>query len=77
MAKKIELIALDAELFELYQNDGFETVKEARQWVKDVLLNKAWWNRLAENKTFALTVFKIELHVDGVIRSDWFPEFKA
>lgn len=76
MAKEIILQALDKEGFEIYWNNGFETVKEARQWVKEVMLDRAWWDRLAENKTFALTVDVIELHVNGVCRADWFPQFK-
>ena len=72
----IETLVLDSEGFELYSNDMHETVKQAKTWVKDCLLEQSWWDRLAENKTFALDVYTIQLKVNGEIRDDWFPEFK-
>lgn len=77
MNKEIKVTALDHEGYTLHEHDGFETIKEAKAWVKDTLLDRGYWDRLAENKTFAEEVETIQLIVDGEIHSDWFPEFKA
>lgn len=73
--KLIETIALDKDGFELYRNDSFETIKEAKQWIKETLMEQSYWNRLAENETFALEVYTIQLTVNGACHSDWFPKF--
>lgn len=73
----IETIALDKDDYVLYENDSFDTIKEAKAWVKDALLDQSWWDRLAENNTYALEVVTIQLRVNGEIHSDWFPEFKS
>lgn len=74
--KDIEIVALDKDEYTLHVFDGYITIKEAKAWVKEVLLDVGYWNRLAENKTFALEIDTIQLLVNGVIHSDWFPEFK-
>jgi hypothetical protein len=76
-SKEITVQAIDLEGYNVHSHDGFETIKEAKAWVKEVLLNRGYWNRLAENETFADEIATIQLTVNGEIHSDWFPEFAA
>jgi len=77
MSKEITVQALDHEGYNVHTHDGFETIKEAKAWVKETLLDRGYWDRLAENCSFAEEIDTIQLLVDGEIHSDWFPEFKA
>ena len=77
MSKEITVQTLDHEGCNVYTHDGFETTKEAKAWVKETLLDRRYWDRLAENHSFAEEINTIQLMVDGEIHSDWFPEFKA
>jgi len=77
MSKEIKVTAIDREGYTLYDNDDFQTIKEAKAWVKDVLLDRGYWDRLAENNTFAEEIETIQILVDEKIHSDWFPEYKT
>lgn len=77
MNKEITVQALDTEGYNVHTHDGFETIKEAKAWVKETLLDRGYWDRLAENSTFATEIDTIQLLVNGEIHTDWFPEFKA
>lgn len=77
MSKEIKVTALDHEGYTLHDHDGFETIKEAKAWVKGTLLDRGYWDRLAENNTFAEEIDTIQILVDGEVHSDWFPEFKS
>lgn len=75
--KEITVRAADCDGDTIYERDGFETIKEARAWVKDAFLHRSYWSKLAENDAFADDIDTIQLLVNGEIHSDWFPEFKA
>lgn len=76
MSNNIELIALDKEGYELYRNDSIDTIKEAKAWAKNTLLDRGYWDRSAENTTYATEIDTIQLKVNGEVHTDWFPEFK-
>ena len=74
---KIEVVVLDKEGFETDRRD-FCTVKEAKAWVKDCAMSRDFWTRRAESGTFAAqNVDTIQLHCDGEIIADWFPQFAS
>jgi hypothetical protein len=51
-------------------------VKEAKVWIKECAMSKDYWTRRAESESFAAqSVDTIQLHCDGEIIEDWFPEF--
>jgi hypothetical protein len=76
MAKKIELLVLDHEEFEL-DRMPFDTIKDAREWVTTRGLDPAYWDRRAEVAGWAEQIDTIQLLVDGDVHSDWFPKFKC
>ena len=55
----------------------FDTMKEARYWIKYAALESAYWERASESESFASTyVYTVQLHKNGEIVQDWFPDFK-
>ena len=73
MNKKITVLVLDSEGFELDSRD-FDTIKSATQWIKECALFRGFWVRRSESQTFPDTIHTIQLSVDGEVHSDWFPQ---
>jgi hypothetical protein len=76
----IEVIILDKEE---NQSDSrsFESLKEAKQWVKECGMNRDYWNRSYERDTdyegaARDNVHTLQLHKNGECIQDWFPDFK-
>jgi hypothetical protein len=76
MRKEIDIVVVDSEGYIVYHRDSFDTIKEAKLWVKECLLERSFWDRLSENEQFAEQIDTIEIRVDGEVHSDWFPNFK-
>lgn len=75
--KDIRVITLDKDGFET-DNRDFETVKQARQWVKECGLDSGFWERRAESAGFGeRNVDTIQLHIDGECTADWFPKWAS
>lgn len=72
----IEVVALDRNENEEYRAD-FDTMKEARRFIKDAMLEASFWDRRAEVAGYAANIQTVQLVVNGEIIQDWFPEFKA
>lgn len=72
----VEVIAQDAGENEEFRRD-FDTIKEAREWVKTCGLSREFWNRLYENYDGAASdnIHTIQLLKNGECVQDWFPEF--
>lgn len=71
----IELVAQNRQGHEHYRAE-YDTLKQARGWVKDVLLRADYWDRLAESEGYAAReVFTIQLLKNGECVQDWFPDF--
>lgn len=75
----IEIIALDPEGLITTTRD-FDSLKEARTWVKEAGLSKSYWNRLGESETdyegwAARNVSALELHKDGECVQEWTTNF--
>ena len=67
--KTIEVFILDKN--GNYNVRDFDTLKEARQWVKTCGLSKDYWNRrYARDNGHTL-----QLHKNGECVQDWFPVF--
>ena len=76
----IEVITLDADGYETQRRD-FDTIKEAKAWVKEMGLDKAYWNRCGDSDDdyegwAARNVYTLQLHKNEEIVKDWFPCFK-
>lgn len=73
--KLIEILTLCPEGYETYRCD-FDTMKDARLWVKQCGLCPKFWDRRAESDDFhKREVATLQLLVDGEIRQDWFPDW--
>lgn len=74
--KTIQIITLDLAGFET-RNQEFDTIKEAKAWVKECGLKAAFWMRSFESDMDSVrqNVLTIQLTVDGDIRRDWFPDW--
>lgn len=70
----IEIVALESDGCENYRRD-FDTVKEAKAFVKEALLTPEYWNRRAESPDGHKWVATIQLLKDGEITQDWFPKW--
>lgn len=71
--KDIRLVVLDSNGYET-RNTEYNTMKEARQWVKDCGLRADYWDRSAEVVGFHKDgVATIQLLVNGECLQDWFP----
>lgn len=77
---KIEVIILDKESIQTDSRE-FESIKEAKQWVRDCGLSADYWNRSYERDTDYESaardnVYTLQLHKNGECVKDWFPDFK-
>lgn len=73
--KDIRIITLDSDKNET-DNRQFDTLKEARAWVKYTGLDANFWDRRAESKGWhKRNVATLQLDVDGECLQDWFPEW--
>jgi hypothetical protein len=75
----IEVIAQDAEENEEFRRD-FDTIKEAREWVKTCGMSREFWNRLYErdenyDSAAKDNIYTVQLLKNGECIQDWFPEF--
>jgi hypothetical protein len=71
----VEIVAFDTKGLQTYNRD-FETLKEARQWVKETGLDADFWDRGAEVPGWHfLNVDTLRLLVDGNCLQDWFPKW--
>lgn len=72
---KIEVVTLSNEGFETDRRD-FETVKEAKAWVRNCALSADYWEMASESKGYAArNVATVRLMADGECLDDWFPTF--
>jgi hypothetical protein len=76
----IEVIAQDSEGNEEFRRD-FDSLKEARAWVKECGLNRDFWNRSYERDENYDTAARDNIHTlqllkNGECVQDWFPNFK-
>lgn len=72
---KIEVITLDKDESQT-DAQSFDTMKEARQWIKECGLNAAYWNRKGETSDFAKSyVNTLQLYKDGECVQDYFPSW--
>lgn len=77
---KIEIIVLDPEGYVTTERE-FDFMKDARKWVKEAGLSKAYWNNRGDSETdydgwAARNVHTLQLMKNGECVEDWFPEFK-
>jgi len=73
--KTIEILALDHAGYETDRID-FDTIKAAKQWVKDTGVSAFYWERRAESATFAADyIHTLQLHINGELQTEWFPRF--
>lgn len=76
MKKLIEVITLDKD-GDATTSREFDSIKEAKSFVKDTALSAAYWDRYAESEGWGQrNIETIQLTVDGEVRFDWFPEFQ-
>lgn len=76
----IKIVALHSEGYEESRRD-FDTLKEARAWVKECGLKASYWNRRYERDqdydgAARDNIHTIQLLKDGECIQDWFPEFQ-
>ena len=72
----VEILAIDKEEKELYRNDGFNTMKEARGFFRKVSKDRSFWVRHAESEAFPAQIETIQLLKNGEIIDDCFPCWK-
>jgi hypothetical protein len=77
--KKIEVIILNKN-YDQEDCCDFDTMKEARQWVKSCGLSKDYWNRVYERdedyeNAARDNVHTLRLYKNGECVEDWFPVF--
>jgi hypothetical protein len=51
----------------------FESVKQAKAWVKETALDRSYWVRHSESNDYPEKIRTIQLVCDGDIIMDWFP----
>ena len=74
---KIEVITKDAEGYTNPGERDFDTMKEARAFVKECALDASYHDRCAESEGWAKRiVHTVQLLKNGECVQDWFPEFK-
>lgn len=74
---KIEIIIYDSNFVLVDSFDLFDTMKEARAWVKEAGLDEKYWDRRAEVQGWARrNVHSIQLWKNNEFIQDWFPEWK-
>jgi hypothetical protein len=75
-----EVLALDAE-GDVVWNRDFDSKKEAKVFIKEYALSRDFWDRLAENDTFAENIETIQLVTlrkgKWEIDEERFPDFKG
>ena len=72
---KIELLAIDSQ-GDITWDREFDTLKEARAWVKNWGLSKEYWERSSESEGWAeRNITTLQLHKNGECIQDWFPKF--
>lgn len=77
MNKDIRIITLGPEGYET-DNRDFDTMKDARKWVKDAGLSPAYWENASESEGYHIrNVQTLQLHVNGEIIQDWFPKWAS
>jgi hypothetical protein len=69
MNAQIEIAAKDNEGFELWNRD-FDTIKEAKEFMKTSARDRSFWVRRAESEQFPNDIDTIQLIIDGEIRND-------
>jgi len=75
MKHKIELLITDKLGCETDRIE-FDSMKEAKSWVKKTGLSPAYWERRAESADFAKTnVCQIQLLKNGECEDEWTPEW--
>lgn len=75
MQKLIEILTIDNKGFETDRRD-FDTMKEARAFVKEYAMRSDYWEQRAESKGWHIgNVDTIQLLVDGECLQDWFPKW--
>ncbi len=73
---QIQILVYNFEHDEIDRLDFFDTIKEARQWVKECGLDVGYWDRKAERQGWAKdNVCTIQLWKNDDCVADWFPEF--
>lgn len=73
---KIEIHTLDKDGDISTCLDHFDTVKDAKVFVKECGLMAGYWDQRAESQGWAgRNIETIQLLVNGECRKDWFPEF--
>ena len=73
---KIEVITLDADGMINPGERDFDTIKEARQFIKECALDARYHDRSAEVDGWAKrNVHTVQLLKDGTVVQDWFPKF--
>lgn len=74
MTHQIDIAAFDAAGHELYRRD-FETMKQAREELKELTKSPAFWDRRAEVEGWHQQVYTIQLIKDDEIVADSFPAY--
>jgi hypothetical protein len=72
MNKSIEAAAFDAQGCEIYRRD-FDTVKDARSFIRDAMLSKDFWDRRGEVTGYWKQVDTVQLITNSDVLADWFP----
>lgn len=71
MKPTIHIEAIDRDGDCIHTISHCDTIKEAKQLIRETLLEKQWWNRLAENTTFAPQIASIIISKDGETHSEF------
>lgn len=72
MKTEIYAITIDQNGYEEYRRD-FDTLKEARAFIKESLLNAKFWDRRAEVDGYYKNIATVQLLKGEEVAQDWFP----
>lgn len=73
---KIEILAIDA-AEDITWDHEFDSLKEAKAWIKECGLSKSYWERLSESPGWAeRNIHTLRLLKNGECVQDWFPKFQ-
>ena len=70
--KIVTVIGIDQEGFHIGCPHEVETIKQAKEHIKDCMLEKTYWNDGAEKEDFWKEVNRIEIQVDSETHSEFY-----